>query len=89
MAAEATTTQSGVVKTCPYCGAADGDAADRPDPRRQALEALHREVARIREIAEQQSPEQEIARLTHEVQLLRETVARLRGTTRNREPISL
>jgi hypothetical protein len=44
------------------------------------LEALYQEVARIREIAERQSAEETIASLTREVQVLRETVARLRGT---------
>jgi hypothetical protein len=42
---------------------------------RRALEALYDEVARIREIAERSSDE------ARELRLLRETLARLRGTS--------
>jgi hypothetical protein len=74
----------GATEPCPHCGAA------RPDSERNPLDALYREVARIREIAERQGPEQEtIARLSREVRMLRETVARLRGTTRQRETVAL
>jgi DNA repair exonuclease SbcCD ATPase subunit len=74
----------GASEACPYCGTA------RPDSERNPLDALYQEVARIREIAERQSPEQEtIARLSREVRMLRETVARLRGTTRQRETVAL
>lgn len=77
----------GAPESGPRCGAVRGSAADRsagmPVPgQRRPLEALYEEVARIREIAERQESEREtIARLTREVQMLRETVARLRGTT--------
>jgi hypothetical protein len=66
----------GAPEPCPHCGAVPRGAAEQPLP------ALYQEVARIREIAEQQhGNEQEIiAGLTREVQMLRETVARLRGT---------
>jgi hypothetical protein len=68
----------GAPEACPHCGAVRGGV---PEPR-QPLEALYDEVARIREIAERQQAEREtIARLTREVQMLRETVALLRGTT--------
>lgn len=78
----------GAPEACPRCGAVRGGV---PEPR-QPLEALYEEVARIREIAERQDSERElaerqqaeretIARLTREVQMLRETVALLRGTT--------
>jgi hypothetical protein len=80
----------GATEPCPHCGAA------RPDSERNPLDALYQEVARIREIAERQSigerqgPEQEtIASLSREVRMLRETVARLRGTTRQRETVAL
>jgi hypothetical protein len=68
----------GAPEACPHCGAVRGDVTDPRGP----MEALYDEVARIREIAErQQSDEEIIARLTREVQTLRETVALLRGTT--------
>jgi hypothetical protein len=68
----------GASESCPHCGAVRGNAVDQP------LAALYQEVARIREIAEQRQQEnaqETIASLTREVQMLRETVARLRGTT--------
>lgn len=70
----------GAPEPCPHCGA----VRDGEPERRGPLDALWAEVARIREIAERQESEQEtetIAALTREVQMLRETVARLRGTT--------
>jgi hypothetical protein len=68
----------GAPEPCPRCGAAGAGAPRRIGP----LDALYHEVARIRAIAERQETEQEtIASLTREVQMLRETVARLRGTT--------
>jgi hypothetical protein len=74
---------------CPHCGAmrdggvrGSGVCGGGVPERRRPLDALYDEVARIREIAERQESEREtIARLTHEVQMLRETVARLRGTS--------
>lgn len=67
----------GEPEPCPRCGAVGVGAPERIGP----LDALYHEVARIREIAERQETEQEIiADLTREVQMLRETVARLRGT---------
>ena len=67
----------GAAEPCPHCGAVGRNAVEQP------LAALYQEVARIREIAERQhGGEQEIiASLSREVQMLRETVARLRGTT--------
>jgi hypothetical protein len=66
----------GASESCPHCGAVPQGAAEQP------LAALYQEVARIREIAEQQhgSEQEIIASLSREVQMLRETVARLRGT---------
>ena len=67
----------GAPEPCPRCGAVGAGGPER----RMPLEALYHEVARIREIAERQAAEREtIAGLTREVQMLRETVARLRGT---------
>jgi hypothetical protein len=68
----------GAPEPCPHCGAVGAGVPERLGP----LDALYHEVARIRAIAERQETEQEtIAGLTREVQMLRETVARLRGTT--------
>ncbi|HEU5158564.1 MAG TPA: hypothetical protein VFU43_16325 [Streptosporangiaceae bacterium] len=67
----------GAPEPCPHCGAVGAGVPERHGP----LDALYDEVARIREIAELQAAEREtIASLTREVQMLRETVARLRGT---------
>jgi hypothetical protein len=61
---------------CPYCGAVPGTPGDDESSQtRRALEALHAEIARIREIAERSSSE------AKELRLLRETLARLRGTS--------
>jgi hypothetical protein len=61
---------------CPYCGAVQGaPGEDESRQTRRALEALHSEIARIREIAERSSSE------AKELRLLRETLARLRGTS--------
>jgi hypothetical protein len=66
----------GAPEPCPRCG-----AVGIGERHRQPLDALYHEVARIRAIAERQETEREtIAALTREVQMLRETVARLRGT---------
>lgn len=65
-----------MTETCPYCGS--------PGP--DAMTALYREVARIRELAEQRHADSEsgrdaarIAELTREIRELRATVARLRS----------
>lgn len=64
---------------CPHCGstvrAAPGDAGDR------GLDPLYREIRRIRELAEsREAARGRVAELTREVQELRATVARLRGS---------
>ena len=65
---------------CPHCGspvraAAPGDAGDR------GLDPLYREIRRIRELAESRNATPgRVAELTREVQELRATVARLRGS---------
>ena len=56
---------------CPFCGAPREAAAD---PVAAALEELNRQVALIRAMAEKSS------RQDREIRLLRETIARLRGT---------
>ena len=62
---------------CPHCGVRD-----------DAISALYSEVARIRELAEQQRQDQEtIERLTREVQMLREIVARTRGMSHRGAPL--
>jgi hypothetical protein len=88
----------GASARCPYCGAVRGDdAAVRDDAAsgstgetRQAIDALYREVARIRELAEHPRPAGTAPphcdggsreALLREIALLRETVARLRGTS--------
>ena len=73
----------GTPERCSHCGAARGAAGDRPAASRpQVLEALYQEVARIREVAERREEERStIEALSQEIRLLRETVARLRGTT--------
>ncbi|MQA84562.1 MAG: hypothetical protein GEV03_08055 [Streptosporangiales bacterium] len=63
---------------CPCCG--------RPhDPQAGAVDALYREVRRIRQVAEARQPDADkdrrIEELTLEVRRLQETVARLRGTS--------
>ena len=73
---------------CPYCGspvrgATDPDSTHRsPGADEGGLEALNREVRRIREIAEARASDDDarrIAELTRQVAELRATVARLRG----------
>ena len=54
---------------CPVCGSTAGGGRD-------AVERLTQEVARLREVAEGRRVEE----LDREVRLLRETVARLRGS---------
>ena len=67
-------------QACPHCGARQSPEADA---RGAAVDAVAREVRRLREVAEtRQAAEQDarIERLTREVTELRATVARLRGT---------
>jgi hypothetical protein len=73
---------------CPYCGSpvrgatVPDSAHSSPGADEGGLEALYREVRRIREIAEARVPDDDahrIAELTRQVAELRATVARLRG----------
>jgi len=70
---------------CPHCGLPLRGAASSPagpGAGSSGLEPLYREVARIREIAEGRSADEDarrIADLTRQVAELRATVARLRG----------
>jgi hypothetical protein len=74
------------VARCPHCGEIKGGAA-------AAIDALYREVSRIKDLAERRPAPQDVtealvaakareAELLREVRLLRETVARLRGSSR-------
>jgi predicted nucleic acid-binding Zn-ribbon protein len=73
------------VARCPHCGAIKGGTA-------AAIDALYREVSRIKDLAERrQAASQDVtdeaakareAELLREIRLLRETVARLRGSSR-------
>jgi predicted nucleic acid-binding Zn-ribbon protein len=75
------------VARCPHCGAIKGGTD-------AAIDALYREVSRIKELAERQRPapkditealgavKTREAELLGEIRLLRETVARLRGSGR-------
>ena len=75
---------------CPYCGSVPGWAGTdatrapaRPDEAGLGLGPLYHEMRRIREIAEAHAPDEDarrIAELTRQVQDLRATVARLRGS---------
>ncbi|MBV9380072.1 MAG: hypothetical protein JOY82_22270 [Streptosporangiaceae bacterium] len=83
----------GASARCPYCGAVRGDDAAA------GIDALFREVARIRALAERAQPARERAQapesreaesreaesreaaLLREIAMLRETVARLRGSS--------
>lgn len=66
----------GISAPCPYCGATPGEPSERPPDQMQlAVDALYREVARIRMIAETSADHSD------EVRLLQETVARLRGSS--------
>ena len=74
---------------CPQCGAAvpdgppPGGAGAHTGPGGRDLDPLYREVRRIREIAEAREVgdgRRRVAELTREVEELRATVARLRGT---------
>jgi hypothetical protein len=76
---------------CPHCGSPvrtavlPGDNGDRAGPPDRGLDPLYREVRRIREIAESRSAAaagggRRVAELTREVEELRATVARLRGS---------
>lgn len=63
------------VARCPHCGSISGGTA-------AALDALYREVARLRRLAEEPALTEAAAHeadLLREIRLLRETVARLRG----------
>ena len=73
---------------CPHCGSplraavVPGGNGDRAGPG-DGLDPLYREVRRIREIAESRSAAdggRRVAELTQELQELRATVARLRGS---------
>lgn len=77
---------------CPYCGCPQPDEATPVREQRpsgayaRAMDALCREVERIREIAETREVNADTRRveeLTLEVNHLRETVARLRGGSSN------
>lgn len=73
------------VARCPHCGAIKGGTA-------AAIDALYREVSRIKDLAQRQRPaprdltddaaKAREAELIREIRLLRETVARLRGSSR-------
>jgi hypothetical protein len=74
---------------CPHCGAgvpdggAPGGAAAHPGTGERGLGSLYHEIRRIREIAEARDAgegSRRVADLTREVEELRATVARLRGT---------
>jgi hypothetical protein len=73
---------------CPHCGAAvpdggaPGGAAAYPGTGERGLGSLYQEIRRIREIAEARDAGEggRVAELTREVEELRATVARLRGT---------
>lgn len=76
---------------CPYCGSpgrpATGPAGsctrEHAGAGERGLDSLYQEVRRIREIAEDRSSDDDkrrVAELTREVQELRATVARLRGS---------
>lgn len=75
------------IPQCPCCGSPVHVPPQRIAERTGAdggpLAALYREVARIRQLAETQAAEESsrrIAELTREVNELRATVARLRGS---------
>jgi hypothetical protein len=74
---------------CPHCGSPvraaviPGDTGARAGPGDGGLDPLYHEVRRIREIAESRSAAdgvRRVAELTQELQELRATVARLRGS---------
>jgi hypothetical protein len=74
---------------CPQCGSPvravvmPGDNGDRAGPGDAGLDPLYREVRRIREIAESRSAVdggRRVVELIQELQELRATVARLRGS---------
>lgn len=65
----------GTSAPCPYCGATPGAPGERSDPMWRAVDALYQEVARIRRLAETSADQSE------EIRMLRETVARLRGSS--------
>ena len=73
--------------SCPHCGwpvraAMAGESSDRAGQGDRGLDPLYREVRRIREIAESREDAggSRVAELTREVEELRATVARLRGS---------
>jgi hypothetical protein len=73
------------IARCPHCGAIKGGTT-------AAIDALYREVAKLKELAERPgppatdpakslaAPRAREAELLREIRLLRETVARLRGS---------
>jgi hypothetical protein len=66
----------GVPSRCPHCGAIREDSGDGgPLSAGQALEDLYHQVELIRKMAEKST------RQSDEIRLLRETIARLRGTS--------
>ncbi len=73
---------------CPYCGSPGWPAAvpggrGHAGPGENGIDPLYQEVRRIREIAEDRAggdDKRRVAELTREVQELRATVARLRGS---------
>ena len=74
--------------SCPHCGSPvraavmAGETGDRRGRGDRGLDPLYREVRRIREIAEshEDASGSRVAELTREVEELRATVARLRGS---------
>lgn len=65
--------------SCPHCGIPLAESGHTG-----AMDSVYGEVHRIRELAEQRAAgaaEDRVAALTQEVQELRTTVARLRGST--------
>ena len=60
---------------CPYCGAVESAPSEHPSDPMRAVDALYREVALIRRLAETSADQSE------EIRMLRETVARLRGSS--------
>lgn len=67
--------------TCPYCGLPQPAASTAGGGAVGPLDLIYREVRRIREMAQSQADrdQQRIAALSHELDELRATVARLRG----------
>lgn len=73
---------------CPYCGCPQPDEGNGrgqpPSAHARAIDALCREVDRVRDIAERRETDADrrrVEELAREVHQLRETVARLRGAS--------